>query len=127
MTGIVWRAAAFDELSPHDVHDVLRLRQDVFVIEQSCVFHEIDGRDPLAVHLLGHRGDRLVAYARIFAPGVDARDASIGRVVTDADGMLVWARLGGATIRYGSSPSFRMKITWGPARPPGRKRPEEKI
>ena len=84
MTGIVWRTAAFDELGPHDVHNVLRLRQDVFVIEQSCVFHEIDGRDPLAIHLLGHQGDRLVAYARIFAPGVVAPDASIGRVVTDA-------------------------------------------
>jgi ElaA protein len=84
MTGIAWRAAAFDELSPRDAHDVLRLRQDVFVIEQNCVFHEIDGRDPLAVHLLGRSDDRLVAYARIFAPGVVALEASIGRVVTDA-------------------------------------------
>lgn len=78
-----WRAAPFAELSPHDVHDILRLRQDVFIVEQDCVFGEIDGRDPLAVHVLGRRGDALVAYARAFPPGVVAEEASIGRVVTD--------------------------------------------
>ena len=78
-----WTSARFDELGPHDVHDVLRLRQDVFIIEQDCIFHEIDGRDPLALHVLGRRADRLVAYARVFAPGILGPEASIGRVVTD--------------------------------------------
>lgn len=79
----VWTVRRFDELTPIELHDVLRLRQDVFVVEQDCVFGEIDGRDPLALHLLGHGDGRLVAYARVFAPGVVAREASIGRVVTD--------------------------------------------
>ena len=85
MTDVVWSSARFAELSPADVHDALRLRQDVFVIEQDCIFHEIDGRDPLAWHLLGRRADdaHLVAYARIFEPGVLGPEASIGRVVTD--------------------------------------------
>lgn len=83
MSEVVWKDAPFDELSPADVHDLLRLRQDVFVVEQSCVFHEIDGRDPLATHLLGRRGGRLAAYARVFAPGIVGAEASIGRVVTD--------------------------------------------
>lgn len=78
-----WTLRHFDELTPHELHDVLRLRQDVFVVEQDCVFGEIDGRDPLALHLLGHSDDRLVAYARVFAPGVVGEEASIGRVVTD--------------------------------------------
>lgn len=80
---VVWTSAAFADLSAQDVHDVLRLRQDVFIIEQDCIFHEIDGRDPVALHLLGRRDGRLVAYARIFAPGDLYAEASIGRVATD--------------------------------------------
>ena len=80
---VAWTSAAFAELSPQDVHDVLRLRQEVFVVEQNCVFREIDGRDPLALHLLGRRSGVLVAYARIFAPGVLGPEASIGRIATD--------------------------------------------
>lgn len=80
---IDWHAAPFDALGPRDVHDILRLRQDVFIVEQDCVFGEIDGRDPLAVHVLGRRDGTLVAYARAFAPGIVGREASIGRVVTD--------------------------------------------
>ena len=83
MSDVRWTAARFDDLSARDVHDLLRLRQDVFVVEQDCVFHEIDGRDPMALHVLGRRGDALVAYARVFAPGVLYAEASIGRVVTD--------------------------------------------
>lgn len=79
---VVWRSAIFDELSGREVHDLLRLRQDVFVVEQACAFAEIDGRDPDAVHLFGYVDGRLVACARVFAPGIVAAEASIGRVVT---------------------------------------------
>ena len=82
MTDVAWTFARFADLSPADVHDMLRLRQDVFVIEQKCIFHEIDGRDPPAWHLLGRRGGDLLAYARVFEPGVTAAEATIGRVVT---------------------------------------------
>ena len=82
MSDVTWKVARFDELDARDVHDLLRLRQDVFVVEQDCVFHEIDGRDPVAWHLLGRRDDRLVAYARVL-PGTPGAEASIGRVVTD--------------------------------------------
>lgn len=80
--GIDWRALPFDALSARELHDLLRLRQDVFVVEQNCVFREIDGRDPLAIHLLGYRAGLLVACARIFPPGVLGPYGSIGRVVT---------------------------------------------
>ena len=84
MSDPAWSVARFDELTARDVHDALRLRQDVFVIEQDCIFHEIDGRDPLAWHVLGRRDGRLVAYARVFEPGLLSPEASIGRIVTDA-------------------------------------------
>ena len=47
---LAWRS--FDALSARELHDVLKLRADVFVIEQACLFPEIDGRDPAALHLL---------------------------------------------------------------------------
>lgn len=82
VAAIEWRLVPFDELSPRELHDVLRLRQDVFIVEQNCAFPEIDGRDANALHLLGSLEGRLVAYARVFAPGVHTAQASIGRVVT---------------------------------------------
>lgn len=78
-----WTCVPFAELSVQQLHDVLRLRSEVFVVEQNCVFLEIDGLDPKTSHLLG-RGDdgALKAYARLIPPGVKAPDALIGRVVT---------------------------------------------
>ena len=65
-------------------------RQDVFVVEQDCVFQDIDGRDPGCWHLLGRAagGDRageLAAYSRILAPGVVFAESSIGRIVTTSN------------------------------------------
>jgi ElaA protein len=78
-----WTCLRFDELSARQLHDVLALRSEVFVIEQNCVFLDIDGLDPLTLHLLGAGDDgALQAYARLIPPGVKAPDALIGRVVT---------------------------------------------
>ncbi|MDR7335890.1 GNAT family N-acetyltransferase [Roseateles asaccharophilus] len=78
-----WTCLPFAELSVQQLHDVLQLRSEVFVVEQNCVFLEIDGLDPKTSHLLG-RGDdgEIKAYARLIPPGVKAPDALIGRVVT---------------------------------------------
>ncbi len=83
---LAWRA--FDALLPRDLHDLLRLRADVFVVEQACVFAEIDGRDPEALHLLARipGSDGLAGTLRLFPPAAGA-PASIGRVATAA-----WAR-----------------------------------
>lgn len=74
---------AFDELSLHELHDLLKLRSEVFVVEQQCVYGEIDGKDPEAVHLLGKFGGELAAYGRWYR-----RDSRIvlGRIVTAAWG-----------------------------------------
>ena len=76
-----WRA--FGALSARELHDVLRLRADVFVVEQNCVFAEIDGRDPDASHLLARatKGGSLAGTLRLFPPDAGGR-AAIGRVAT---------------------------------------------
>lgn len=81
---VVWRIAAFDELTGREVHDLLALRQAAFVVEQSCAFPEIDGRDPLARHVLGLRGGAIVACARLLPAGAKRAARSIGRVTTGA-------------------------------------------
>ncbi|CAM3660022.1 GNAT family N-acetyltransferase [Roseateles saccharophilus] len=78
-----WTCAPFAELSVQLLHDALALRSEVFVVEQNCVFLDIDGLDPQVWHLLGHGDDgSLRAYARLIPPGLKAPDALIGRVVT---------------------------------------------
>ncbi len=81
---IAWRCAPFAELSAREVHDVLRARAQVFVVEQACAFQDVDGADPECWHLLGRRGGELVAYCRLVPPGVKYAQPSIGRVVTVA-------------------------------------------
>ena len=81
-----WQWSRFSELSTADLYAVVRLREAVFVVEQNCPYPDADGRDPNAWHLLGWlQGSQervLVAYARIFEPGVRYDQGSIGRVVT---------------------------------------------
>lgn len=78
-----WTWKPFSELSRGDLHSILQLRQDVFVVEQACCYRDIDGRDELAIHLLGTDSDnRLVAYCRVFPPAAFEPPASIGRVLT---------------------------------------------
>jgi ElaA protein len=80
-----WTLAAWADLSTRQLHDLLQLRSEVFVVEQNCVFQDIDGADPQALHLLGRHRGQLLAYARCFPPGVKFAEASIGRVVTRID------------------------------------------
>lgn len=81
--GLHWRALTFDALRPMELHDLLRLRVDIFVVEQRCAYAEIDGQDPAALHILGEDGKgALVAYARVLPPGPDGKP-HIGRVVVD--------------------------------------------
>ena len=73
--------ARLDALTPGELHDLFRLRIDVFVVEQNCPYPEIDGKDPEALHLRLLEDGRLAAYARIFAADATASEARIGRVV----------------------------------------------
>lgn len=71
----------FEELSLHELYELLQLRAEVFVVEQDCVYQDIDGKDEKALHVLGYDDGKLVAYTRIFPPGVYFKEAAIGRVV----------------------------------------------
>jgi ElaA protein len=77
---LLWRD--FEAFRPAELYAVLRLRCDVFIVEQACVFPEIDGKDPLARHLLAFRGPDLGGCLRIFAPGVTGEAARVSRVVS---------------------------------------------
>ena len=82
MSAVTWRRVPFAALTAAELYELLQLRTEVFVIEQDCVFQDMDGADATAVHVLGTSGGQLVAYARCFAAGVKFAEASIGRVIT---------------------------------------------
>ncbi len=71
----------FSELTIHKLYDLLQLRSEVFVVEQDCVYQDVDRKDQKALHVLGYKNEKLVAYTRIFKPGDYFNEASIGRVV----------------------------------------------
>ena len=79
---IRWHCLPFDSFPPLILYDVLRLRSEVFVVEQSCAYQDIDRQDVDAFHLLGYNdAGELVAYARLFDAGKCYTEASIGRVI----------------------------------------------
>lgn len=78
----MWQVATLDALTSHSLYALLQLRSEVFVVEQNCVFLDMDNSDRQALHLMAWRGDTLVACARCFAPGIQFDEASIGRIAT---------------------------------------------
>ena len=71
----------FNDLNIDELYSLLNLRSEVFVVEQNCVYQDIDEKDKKALHVLGFKNNEIVAYARIFKPGDYFKYASIGRVV----------------------------------------------
>ncbi len=71
----------FSELSLAELYAILQLRSEVFVVEQDCVYQDIDGKDAEALHVLGTKNGNIVAYTRCFAPGYYFPEAAIGRVI----------------------------------------------
>lgn len=72
---------AFNELTIQELYELLKLRSEVFVVEQDCIYQDMDGKDQIALHVLGYKNNALVAYSRIFKPGDYFKEASIGRVL----------------------------------------------
>ena len=75
----------FNSISKAELYDVLSLRQRVFIIEQDCFYEDLDYSDQDANHLLLYEDNKLIAYSRVFPPGIKYDAASIGRIVTDLD------------------------------------------
>ena len=71
----------FNDLTAKELYEILRLRVDVFVVEQKCPYPEVDGKDLDAWHLWFEDEDGIAGYLRLLAPGVSFKEASIGRVI----------------------------------------------
>ena len=78
---MIWEVKEWAELSTSEVENIFSLRSEVFVVEQDCVYQDIDGKDQKAKHVLGKKENEIVAYARIFKPGEYFKEASFGRAV----------------------------------------------
>ena len=85
MQSIHWHIKSFEELTGTEVYDILKLRTDVFVVEQACAYDEVDGKDKQCLHVFAKKMNRVIAYARIVPPHVSYPELSIGRVVVAAD------------------------------------------
>lgn len=108
---INWIVKKFDDLSPHELYAILRLRSEVFVVEQTCVFLDMDNKDQPSYHLMGWQNEKLMAYTRLVPPGIAYKESSIGRVVTSpaARGsgygkLLMEKSIGQAEALFGKSP-----------------------
>ena len=107
-----WHWSAFERLEPHAIAALLRLRAAVFVVEQQCIYQDVDGLDEHAWHLLGWRADTgqsansLAAYLRVVFPGHKYAEPSIGRVVVSPD--CRGSQLGRALVKQGIACSARV-------------------
>ena len=79
---ITYTLKSFADLSPYELYSILQLRNEVFAVEQNCVYPDMDDKDQRSFHLMGMAEDKLLAYTRLIPPGVSYKEPSIGRVVT---------------------------------------------
>lgn len=78
---LTWHTKSFKELTTDELYSILQLRSKVFVVEQDCVYQDVDNKDQKALHVFGLKNKEVVAYSRIFKAGDYFKEASIGRVV----------------------------------------------
>ena len=74
----------FKELTINELYAIFQLRAEVFIVEQDCVYQDLDFKDQKALHVFGFKNNKIIAYTRIFKPGDYFKEASIGRVIVDA-------------------------------------------
>lgn len=82
MDNIIWKLSSFEELSNIELYEILKLRSEVFVVEQNCVYLDADSLDYVSYHFCGYQNEELQAYVRLLPTGVSYTNASIGRVLT---------------------------------------------
>lgn len=80
---LTYEVKSFQELNTTELYKILQLRSEVFVVEQDCVYQDIDFKDQKALHVIGYKNSKIVAYTRLFNAGDYFKNASIGRVVVD--------------------------------------------
>ena len=82
-SSIVWKIKPFSKLSTEELYQILKIRQEVFIVEQTCYYLDADGYDQQAVHIWAEKEGEILAYSRVFEPGIKYKEASIGRVLTN--------------------------------------------
>ncbi|NGZ77440.1 GNAT family N-acetyltransferase [Saccharibacillus alkalitolerans] len=80
-----WHLKSFRQLTGDEVYRILRERVNVFVLEQNCLYPEVDGKDPLSHHLYAEEDGQIAAYCRLLPPGVSYDQSSIGRVLVNSE------------------------------------------
>ena len=91
LSNVKWECKRFSSLNGNELYGVLKLRNEVFIVEQNCVYLDIDDKDKNAYHVMGWFGDEIIATSRLLDKGVSYDDyVSIGRVATS----LKYRRLG---------------------------------
>tara|TARA_B110000003_G_scaffold167106_1_gene167081 strand:+ start:4952 stop:5401 length:450 start_codon:yes stop_codon:yes gene_type:complete len=81
-----WKICSYDDLSKQELHQLMILRQNVFIVEQNCPYQDADKKDFNSHHLMGFdQNNQLIAYLRIVGPGASYKEVSLGRIVTDID------------------------------------------
>lgn len=78
------RLKGFQELTNQELYEILKLRSEVFVVEQNCVFQDMDDKDQKCYHVMVYSDDHLVAYSRLVPAGLSYEEVAIGRVITSA-------------------------------------------
>src|SRR5579863_1454088 len=79
---INWTLKLFSDLTPKELYRILQLRNEVFIVEQNCPYQDMDNKDLKSWHLMGIEEGKLIAYARLLAPGISYSESSIGRIVS---------------------------------------------
>lgn len=78
---MIFKIKSFQELTTTELYEILQLRSEVFVVEQDCVYQDMDFKDQKALHILGFKAGKIIGYTRLFKAGDYFKNASIGRVV----------------------------------------------
>jgi ElaA protein len=86
-----WIFKKFNDLTANELYSIMQLRNEVFVVDQNCIYQDADDIDQESWHFCGWDGSKLAAYTRIIPPGVSYPEASIGRVVTSPAYRKTWA------------------------------------
>ncbi|MBW8522174.1 GNAT family N-acetyltransferase [Chryseobacterium chendengshani] len=82
MSNLIWKIKSFEEITTSELYAIIKARVDVFVVEQNCPYHDLDGYDQQAIHIWAEEDNNVLAYCRIFNKGIKYTETSIGRVLT---------------------------------------------
>lgn len=95
---VIWKIKYFSGITTNELYQILKVRQEVFIVEQATYYLDADDTDQKAIHIWAEKDDKVVAYCRVFPEGVKYREASIGRVLTHPDYRKL--RLGKTLVDY---------------------------